>query len=199
MTGFLGGDLSHRNKYKLLAAVVVIIGLIIGYVSVYNVGLTQQVVITQFGQIVGRPKTEPGLYVKLPFLQKANYLSKHIVNRWESDEIQVTTNDNESLCVETSLIWEVADPVRYFQEVANKDNVPVVLENTVRIVVRNSFGSHNLLEVTKEYDQSRESLTFRGNIIDRMSEMITPRLDEKGLRLLRLELKGRKNCGEIGK
>ena len=190
--------MSHRNKYKLLAAVVVI-GLILAYASVYNVGLTEQVVITQFGQIVGKSKTEPGLYVKVPFIQKIHYLSKHIVNKWESDEMQVTTYDNESLCVETSLMWEVADPVRYFQKVANKDDVPIVLENTVRPVVRNAFGSYNLFELIKKHDKSRDFLTFRGTIIDKMSEMITPRLNENGLRLVRLDLKGGKDCGEIGK
>lgn len=35
--------MSNRSKYKLLAAVVAM-GLVLGYVSVYNVGLTEQVV-----------------------------------------------------------------------------------------------------------------------------------------------------------
>lgn len=185
--------MSNRSKYKLLAAVVAM-GLVLGYVSVYNVGLTEQVVITQFGQIVGKPITEPGLYVKIPFMQKVHYLSKHIVNRWESGEMQVTTNDNETLFIETSLMWEVSDPIRYFEKIAKKDNVPIVLENIVQPAVRNIFGSHNLFEVIKKHAQSRDALTFRRTIIDRTSETITPRLNENGLRLQRLELKGGKHC-----
>ena len=42
----------------------------------YVVSETEQVVITQFGDPVGEAKTTPGLKMKMPFVQKANFFEK---------------------------------------------------------------------------------------------------------------------------
>ena len=49
---------------------------IVGYNSIYTIDETEQVVITQFGKIVGDAKKEPGLKPKIPFIQKVNYFKK---------------------------------------------------------------------------------------------------------------------------
>ena len=42
----------------------------------YVVDETEQAVITQFGNPVGEAITEPGLTLKIPFIQTANYLKE---------------------------------------------------------------------------------------------------------------------------
>ena len=53
--------------------VVIIIGLIILGGTLYTVDQTQQVIITQFGEPIGKPITRAGLRLKKPFIQKVNY------------------------------------------------------------------------------------------------------------------------------
>ena len=48
-----------KTKGPILIAVVILIFL--GYASAYVVDETEQVVVTQFGKVVGKPKQEPGL------------------------------------------------------------------------------------------------------------------------------------------
>ena len=56
-------------KSKGAIIVVVIVGILLLFASAYVVDETEQVVVTQFGRVIGVPKTSPGLYFKIPFIQ----------------------------------------------------------------------------------------------------------------------------------
>ena len=71
-----------KNK-NLIVIFLVIIGLLV-YGSAYIVDETEQVVITQFGRIIGKPKTSPGLKFKIPFIQTANFFNKNLLD-WDGD------------------------------------------------------------------------------------------------------------------
>ena len=76
-------------------AVIVIIALLVVAAlggAFYVVNEAQQVIITQFGRPVGDPITTPGLKVKMPFLQKANYFEKRFLE-WDGDPNEVPTKD----------------------------------------------------------------------------------------------------------
>ena len=65
---------------KTGAALLVLVGLAIGlYSATYIVGETQQVIITQFGEPVGEAITEPGIKLKWPFIQVANFFDKRFL------------------------------------------------------------------------------------------------------------------------
>jgi modulator of FtsH protease HflC len=60
------------KKSNLLAAAVFAVVLVLFLFlsgAFYTVDQTEQVIITQFGQPVGDPITEPGLHFKIPFVQ----------------------------------------------------------------------------------------------------------------------------------
>ena len=56
--------------------------------SVYTIDQTEQVIITQFGQPVGDPITEPGLHFKLPFVQTVNVLDKRFLE-WDGAPVAI--------------------------------------------------------------------------------------------------------------
>jgi membrane protease subunit HflC len=75
-----------KNKSIFLIPLAIIAFVI--YSAAYMVDETEQVVVTQFGRIVGEPKTDPGLKFKVPFIQKANYFNKNLlVENCGSDQI----------------------------------------------------------------------------------------------------------------
>ncbi len=69
-----------KSKGILITVAAVIAILIYG--GMYTVDETEQVVITQFGRIVGSPKIKPGLKFKLPFVQTANRFPKNLRLTW---------------------------------------------------------------------------------------------------------------------
>ena len=77
---------------KVLLVIVACIAIMMVYTSAYIVNETEQVVVTQFGRVVGTPKMVPGLYFKVPFIQEATYFPKNLL-MWEGDPGQIPTLD----------------------------------------------------------------------------------------------------------
>jgi len=69
-------------KKPIIAALVAIVAIVFFLVlsgGLYTVHETEQVIVTQFGDAVGEPVTEPGLKFKIPLIQKANFFDKRIL------------------------------------------------------------------------------------------------------------------------
>ncbi len=105
-----GNNMGRVNA--VLLAVAVVAGLII-YNSAYVVDETEQVVITQFGRIVGDAKTTPGLKFKVPFIQKVNYFPK-ILLEWDGDPGQIPTKDKTYIWWTPLPAWRISDPIVLF-------------------------------------------------------------------------------------
>ena len=84
-------------KAKGFVIFIVAAAVIVFFMSAYVVNETQQVVVTQFGKVVGKPITEPGLKFKIPFLQKATYFPKNLQD-WDGDPGQIPTLEKTYIC-----------------------------------------------------------------------------------------------------
>ena len=113
------------------------------YNAAYTVDETQQVIITQFGRIVGEPKTDPGLKFKVPFIQNANYFAKNLLD-WDGDPGQIPTLDKTFIWVDTFARWKIIDPIKFFQTVNNQFNAIGKLNDIIDPAVRNFITSHSL-------------------------------------------------------
>jgi membrane protease subunit HflC len=82
---------------------LLVIGAIVAFIltqTLYVVNEKEQVIITQFGEPRGEAIDSPGLKVKTPFLQKANYFEKRYLE-WDGDPNQVPTKDKVFIFVDT--------------------------------------------------------------------------------------------------
>ncbi|MFQ6615691.1 MAG: protease modulator HflC [Fidelibacterota bacterium] len=131
----------------LIVIVVVLVVLVLGG-SFFVVDETQQVVITQFGEPKGEAIDTPGLKLKLPFIQKANYFDKRFLE-WDGVTNQVPTRDKRFIHVDTYARWRIHDPLKYFQrlrtEIAAQSRLDDILDGETRDVV----ASHDLIEVVR--------------------------------------------------
>ncbi len=87
---------------------VVLVGLaMVLYSSTYVVGETQQVIITRFGEPVGEAIDEPGIKLKLPFIEVANFFDKRFLE-WDGDANQVPTRDKRFIWVDSYARWRIS-------------------------------------------------------------------------------------------
>ena len=143
-----------KNKSIFLIPLAIIAFII--YSSAYMVDETEQVVVTQFGRIVGEPKTDPGLKFKLPFIQKANYFNKNLLE-WDGDPGQVPTLDKTFIWVDTFARWKIVDPVKFFQTVNNRFNAVGKLNDIIDPAVRNFITSHHLIEAVRKSNRELDT------------------------------------------
>jgi membrane protease subunit HflC len=131
-----------------ILALIIVVGLIV-YNAAYIVDETEQVVVTQFGRIIGQPVTTPGLKFKVPFLQKANYFNKNLLG-WDGDPGQIPTLDKKLISVDTFARWKIVDPVKFFQTVNNRFNAIGRLNDIIDPAVRDFITSNLLIEAVRK-------------------------------------------------
>jgi len=128
------------------------IGLLFGALVVasclYVVNETDQVIITQFGKPVGRPITEPGLHVKLPFVQVVNRLEKRFLE-WDGAPVGIPTKDKTYIYVDAFARWRIEDPERYFVRIRDERSAQSRLEDILGSEIRNSIARHQLIEIVR--------------------------------------------------
>jgi membrane protease subunit HflC len=131
----------------VVAALVAVLALIAGG-AFYIVNEAQQVIITQFGKPVGEPVVTPGLKIKIPFLQKANYFDKRFLE-WDGDPNEVPTKDKRFIFVDTYARWRIVDPLLFFQRLRDERGAQSRLDDILDGETRNTIANHNLIEVVR--------------------------------------------------
>jgi len=97
---------------KAILGIVIVLLLLVVSGGFYIVNEMQQVIITQFGEPVGGPVTEPGLHFKIPFVWKVNRFDKRWLE-WDGDANQIPTLDKKYIWVDTYARWRIADPLLF--------------------------------------------------------------------------------------
>ena len=132
--------------------VVIIIGLIILGGTLYTVDQTQQVIITQFGEPIGKPITKAGLRFKKPFIQKVNYFEKRLL-AWDGLPTQVPTKDKRYIWVDTTARWRIVDPLKFLQTVGNERTALGRLDDIIDSATRNQITRHLLYELVRNSER----------------------------------------------
>ena len=150
-------------KQLSLFAVLIIALLVIAALggAFYTVEEWQQVIITQFGKPVGDPVTTPGLKVKTPFVQKANFFENRFLE-WDGDPNQVTTRDKRFIWVDTYARWRISDPLLFFQRLTNERGAQSRLDDILNGETRTTIAKHDLIELVRS--TNREFISSTGTI-----------------------------------
>lgn len=131
----------------MVALAVIAVGMVISG-GIYTVQETQQVIKTQFGEPIGEPVTTPGLKFKIPFLQKANFFDKRILE-WDGRATEMPTKDKTYIRVDTFARWMIVDPLLYFQKLRDERSAQSRLDDILGSETRNSIAKHELIEVIR--------------------------------------------------
>jgi membrane protease subunit HflC len=191
----------------LFVLIPVIIALLVAYGGVYTVDETEQVVVTQFGKLVGEPKTDPGLNFKIPFIQKANYFPKNL-QEWDGDPGQIPTLDKTFIWVDTFARWKIVDPLKFFQTVNNVTGALGRLDDIIDPAVRNFITSYPLIESVRRTNRELDTFELgldqedvegktplgtvkfgRGKITKGIMEQAQPKLAQFGIELVDVKIK----------
>lgn len=186
--------------------VVLLVAAVVVYQSAYIVNETEQVVVTQFGRIVGSPVISPGLKFKVPFIQMANYFPKNLLD-WDGDPGQIPTLDKTFIYVDAFARWKIVEPVKFFQTVNNPFNAIGRLNDIIDPAVRDFITSNRLIEVVRnsnreldtteigredEQAERRPSLMIslgRQNITEGILKQAQPKLAQFGIELVDVKIK----------
>jgi len=192
-------------KFKgiIYGVIIIIIFFLLG--AVYVVDETEQVVVTRFGEAIGKPKTTPGLYFKLPMIDTTNYFPKNLLE-WDGDPGQIPTLDKTFIWVDTFARWKIVDPLKFFETVNNVYGALGRLDDIIDPAVRNFITSYPLIETVrmtnreldireagideiKEISPLGEVKTGRAEITKGIMDQAQPKLAKFGIELVDVKIK----------
>ncbi len=133
------------------AGIAIVIALVIGYSSLYTVDMTQQAIVLQFGDPRGEPVTEPGLHVKLPFVQNVVYIDKRVLNfETPSDEGEVIAKDRKRLVVDAFARYRIVDALKFYRAVGDPSQTEARLQPIFVSSLRNVVGDNTLEALVRD-------------------------------------------------
>jgi len=152
-------------------AVLCVGGLVVLSSSAYTLRETEQVIVTQFGDPVGDPVTEPGLHFKAPFIQRANYFDKRFLE-WDGNPNQVPTRDKRFIWVDTYARWRIVDPLLFFQRLRDENGAQSRLDDILDGEMRNAVASYDLIELVRSSNRDPNDVQIESEEEEAILEMI---------------------------
>ena len=118
------------------------------FASAYTVPMTEQIIITQFGEQIGAPVTVAGLHWKVPFIQKVNRIEKRILE-WDGPSADMPTEDKLYIDLDAFARWRITDAQKYFVRMRDEKTAQNRITNILGSETRNAVARHQLVELIR--------------------------------------------------
>ena len=139
----------------------------------------EYVLIKQFGKVV-RVEENAGPSLCIPFLQTVQRVPKYkmISDLYPSD---VTTKDKKVMTVDSFVIWDISDPVKYLSSLnASKEKAEIRLGNVVYNSIKTVLSSTNQADIISGRD---------GELAQSITDNIGNSMDSYGIHIYAVETK----------
>ena len=147
--------------------------------SVVVTRANEYVLIKQFGKVV-RVEENAGPSLRMPFLQTIQRVPKYrmISDLYPSD---VTTKDKKVMTVDSFVIWDISDPVKYLSSLnASREKAEIRLGNVVYNSIKNVLSATNQADIISGRD---------GELAQAITKNIGGAMDAYGIHIYAVETK----------
>jgi len=132
---------------KFLLPILVLAGFVV-YLSFFTVKEINQAIVLQFGD-PKRVIAEPGLQVKIPFIQNVVFLDRRILSLDPAPE-EVIASDQKRLIVDAYARFKIVDPLKFYISVGNEMVARSRLATIINSRLRSVLGKHSLATLLSE-------------------------------------------------
>ena len=157
---------SGVGKWIVIAIVAVVLFilaqtcLVVTYQNEYKL-------VKQFGKVV-KIVDQPGLSVKIPFIQTVDTLPKEMLV-YDLQPSDVITMDKKTMVCDSYVLWKISDPQKFVQTLNSKIYAEDRINTTVYNAMKNVISSMEQTEVISGRDGAL-SEKIRGNIGNTMEQ-----------------------------
>jgi membrane protease subunit HflC len=169
--------MSNRSIVVLVLAAFVLFTLT---QSLYTVDPTKQVLVRQFGAIVGQPKTEPGLYLKRPYIQDVVRIDRRLLD-YEAEEFEIIAGDQKRLVVDAYARYRITNARLFVERVPGGEAaLRGLLDSLINSEIRGVLSSVPLHAVLTEQ---------RASLMDDITRRVNGKTKDLGVEVLDVRIK----------
>ena len=143
-------------------AVIAVVALIFAWSALFTVYQTQQALVVRLGKVV-RVVNQPGLHVKMPFVDSVIDIDKRILDL-EAPPQEVIASDQKRLVVDAFARYHITDPLRFYQTLGSQSAADSQLEILLNSALRSVLGGATFIQVVR--DERAELMARITNLID---------------------------------
>ena len=132
---------------KFLLPLIIIIGFVV-YLSFFTVKEINQAIVLQFGD-PKRVIAEPGLQVKIPFIQNVVFIDRRILSLDPQPE-EVIASDQKRLIVDAYARFKIVDPLKFYISVGDERVARSRLATIINSRLRSVLGTQSLATLLSE-------------------------------------------------
>jgi len=158
-----------QGKLAILGIIVAVLGLL-AYGSLFTVHQTAQAMVLQFGNPV-RVIQEPGLNVKVPFIQNVEYYDRRILDL-DPPVQEVILKDQKRINVDSFLRYKIIDPLEFRKRAGNDANFRQVFGGRLNSAVRSEVGKVLLGDMLTN---------VRAQVMERITQQLKDQAQEFGI------------------
>jgi len=167
----------RRYTTLIIGIVVAALG-ILALTTLYTMQQTQQGIVLRLGNPV-RVVAEPGLKLKIPFIETVAFYEKRVLNLDPPVE-RIILSDQKPLLVDSYARYQITNPLQFFNTVRTERELRVRLGTIVNASIRNVLGNHNLASVLSEE---------RADIMRQIQERVNTQAQRFGIAIVDVRLR----------
>ena len=144
---------------KFILPIIIALG-VLAYLSFFTVKEINQAIVLQFGD-PKRVIAEPGLKVKIPFIQNVVFLDRRILSLDPAPE-EVIASDQKRLIVDAYSRFKIVDPLKFYISVGNEMVARSRLATIINSRLRSVLGKHSLATLLSEERSKQMAIIQEG-------------------------------------
>lgn len=148
------------------------------YNALFTVHQTQQALVLQFGNPV-RVISEPGLNIKVPFIQNVEFFERRVLP-FDAGAVELVLGDQRRLVVDTFARYRITDPLRFRQSVGTEAQFRGRLEPITFSALRSVLGEVSLFTILSDE---------RAALMDRIADEANTALRQFGVEVVDVRIK----------
>ncbi|CAM5574887.1 Protein HflC OS=Lysinibacillus sphaericus OX=1421 GN=LS41612_06475 PE=3 SV=1 [Lysinibacillus sphaericus] len=161
--------LNPKKYISLVVTLTVVFAIaIILFANVYIVKESEYAVVRQFGEVV-KFERDPGLKMKVPFIQSVTTLPKNQMTYNISEE-EINTKDKKRIIIDNYAVWRITDPKALISNAGTLTKAESRMEEFIYSVIRTELGQLKYDEIINDENSSRGSLNDR--VTARVNELL---------------------------
>ncbi len=178
------GPMNPKKYISIVVTLTAVFAIaIIIFANIYIVKESEYAVVRQFGEVV-KFEREPGLKMKVPFIQSVTRLPKNQMT-YEISEEEINTKDKKRIIIDNYAVWRITDPKLLISNAGTIEKVESRMEEFIYSVIRSELGRIEYTQIINDENSSRGSINDQ--VTERVNELLAQ--DKYGIEVVDVRIR----------
>ncbi|MDR3320542.1 MAG: protease modulator HflC [Desulfovibrio sp.] len=165
-------------KSPLIPVVTLLALVLLAFQSFFTVHQTQKAIVLQLGDPLSLVY-EPGLYLKIPFIQNVIFFDARVLD-YEARSREAFTVDKKAIVLDNYARWRIIDPLQFYRTMRSIPGAQARLDDVVYSQLRALVGAYTLTEVVAAH---------RADIMKEVTNKVSDLMKNFGVEVLDVRIK----------